>query len=50
MIRKSGNRFSDKIMRRYLIALADQQGLAYSILPFERAPEWLPAGSGPKTS
>jgi hypothetical protein len=34
----------------YLIALADQQGLAYSILPFERAPEWLPAGSGPKTS
>jgi hypothetical protein len=34
----------------YLIVLADQRGLTYSILPFERVPEWLPAGSGPKTS
>ena len=34
----------------WLIALAEQRGLSYSILPFERAPEWLPGGSGPKNS
>ena len=33
----------------WLIALADRQEIAYGLLPFERAPEWLPAGFDPDT-
>ena len=33
----------------WLVSHADKRGFAYGILPFERAPEWLPAGLNPKT-
>jgi hypothetical protein len=33
----------------WLTSLAEQRGLTYGILPFERAPEWLPGGFDPKT-
>jgi len=33
----------------YLVAAADDLGVHYGILPFEHAPEWLPAGFDPKT-
>jgi hypothetical protein len=33
----------------FLIAAAEQQKVSYGLLPFERAPEWLPAGFDPNT-
>ena len=33
----------------WLVAFAEQQGVPYGILPFERAPEWLPGGFDPNT-
>ncbi len=33
----------------WLVALAEQMGVSYGLLPFERAPEWLPAGFCPET-
>lgn len=32
-----------------LISAAEDAGIKYRLLPFERAPEWLPVGSGPNT-
>jgi hypothetical protein len=34
----------------YLIVSAERLGISYGILPFERAPEWLPAGFDPSTT
>jgi hypothetical protein len=34
----------------WLIVYAEQYGIAYGILPFAQAPEWLPASFDPKTS
>jgi hypothetical protein len=28
----------------WLVALSEQRGVSYRILPFQAAPEWLPAG------
>ncbi len=33
----------------YLVSAADALGVPYGILPFEHAPQWLPAGFDPKT-
>jgi hypothetical protein len=33
----------------WLVSLADQRGLSYGILPFQDAPQWLPAGNDPST-
>lgn len=33
----------------WLIALAEQKAIAYGVLPFEREPQWLPAGFDPET-
>jgi hypothetical protein len=33
----------------HLVATAENRGIRYGILPFERAPEWLPTGFDPKT-
>jgi len=32
----------------WLIGAAEQHGIAYGILPFAQAPEWLPASFDPK--
>lgn len=34
----------------WLVAKAEQKGIAYGLLPFERAPEWLPAAFDPNTN
>lgn len=34
----------------WLVAKAEQAGIAYGLLPFERAPEWLPAAFDPNTN
>jgi hypothetical protein len=34
----------------WLVSLADRAGFAYGILPFQDAPEWLPAGTDPSTT
>lgn len=31
----------------WLVSLAEKHGVSYGILPFERAPEWLPVGFDP---
>lgn len=31
-----------------LVFFAEQHGISYGILPFEREPQWLPAGFDPK--
>lgn len=33
----------------WLLAFADQQKVAYGLLPFEREPQWLPGGFDPST-
>lgn len=33
----------------YFVSAADALGVPYGILPFERAPEWLPVGFDPNT-
>ena len=33
----------------WLVAKAEQVGIAYGLLTFERAPEWLPASFDPNT-
>ena len=33
----------------WLVASAEQMGVSYGLLPFERAPEWLPADFDPST-
>ena len=33
----------------WFVCAADIHGIPYGILPFERAPEWLPVGFDPKT-
>jgi hypothetical protein len=33
----------------WLIALCEQRGISYRILPLADAPQWFPVGSGPKT-
>lgn len=33
----------------WLIGHAEGQGIAYGLLPFENAPQWLPGGFDPKT-
>ena len=32
----------------WLVAMAEQKGVSYGLLAFERAPAWLPAGFDPK--
>ncbi|HTT83575.1 MAG TPA: hypothetical protein VMF67_08835 [Rhizomicrobium sp.] len=34
----------------YMITAAENQGLEYGILPFEKAPDWLPVGFVPRTN
>ena len=34
----------------WLVAKAEQVDIAYGLLPFERAPEWLPAAFDPNTN
>ncbi len=34
----------------WLVAMAEQANIAYGLLPFEHAPEWLPISFDPNTS
>jgi hypothetical protein len=34
----------------FLVAYAEKRRFSYGILPFEREPQWLPAGFDPKTT
>ena len=34
----------------WLVSLAEQRAIGYGLLPFEHAPEWLPAGFDPNTT
>jgi hypothetical protein len=34
----------------WLVTLCEQRDIRYGILPFEQAPEWLPAGFDPNTT
>jgi len=31
----------------WLLSLCDQKGFPFRLLPFEKAPQWLPDGAGP---